>query len=44
MSFPYTNEGYKDAVVYLKSIGHDIKELSDDGYTIVYLANSIKKG
>lgn len=39
MSFPYTPEGYLEAKEYLKDL--NIKELSDDGYTIVALANSL---
>lgn len=39
MAFPYTPEGYLEAKEYLKDF--DIKELSEDGYTIVALANSL---
>jgi len=39
VSFPYTTEGYLKAKEYLKDL--NIKELSEDGYTIVALANSL---
>ena len=44
--FPYTTDGYKEAMKYLEDSrqAHLIeKELSKDGWTIVALANSLKK-
>jgi hypothetical protein len=41
IKFEYTLDGYIQASGYLKSINHDVKELSEDGFTIVALANSI---
>lgn len=43
--FPYTQEGYKQAVEYLKKIGEWVavssKGFSNDGWSVIYEANSI---